>query len=138
MCIRDRLLAQSGQRPVLDLIGQRQRPEEVAHVVSQYEECQPDLIGHELVTRQPGPVQGVFAFLYPLLRRASAIVKADYPLGRIVQVGDDEAHSGKQLSLVPLYLGHHSSGYISALGLVDEVVIGDDGCLLYTSDAADE
>ena len=59
--------------------------------------------------------------------RCSAIVEADSPLRWITEVGDDEAHSGKQLSLVPLYRGHHSSGYIPALGLVDEVVIGDDG-----------
>ena len=31
----------------------------------------PDLIGHELVAGQPRPVQGVLAFFYPLLRRAS-------------------------------------------------------------------
>jgi len=59
--------------------------------------------------------------------RASAIVKADYPFGRIVQVCDYEAHSGEQLSMVPLHLRYHSSRNIPTLGLVDEVVIGDEG-----------
>ena len=59
--------------------------------------------------------------------RASVIVKADYPFVRIVQVGDDEAHSGEQLSIVPLHLRDHSSRNIPILGLVDKVVIGDEG-----------
>src|SRR5918996_241282 len=90
---------------------------------------EPHLVGYELVTGQPGPVQGVFAFFYPLFRRVSAIVKADYPYGWIAEVGHDVAHPGEQLSLMPLHLGHHSSGNIPALGLTDEVMIGDDGPL---------
>ena len=58
---------------------------------------------------------------------ASAIVKADYPDVWIAQIGDDEAHSGKQFSLVPLHLRDHSPSNVPALGLVDEVMIGDDG-----------
>ena len=42
------------------------------------------------------------------------------------RLSDDEAHSGEQLSLVPLHLGHHSSGYSPALGPVSEVMVGDD------------
>ena len=34
---------------------------------------------------KPGPVQGVLALLDPLLRRATAIVKADYPFGWIAR-----------------------------------------------------
>ena len=44
-------------------------------------------------SEKPGPVQGVFAFFYPLLRRGTAIVKADYPFGWIAQVGHDETDS---------------------------------------------
>ncbi|SVE57973.1 uncharacterized protein METZ01_LOCUS510827, partial [marine metagenome] len=43
------------------------------------------------------------------------------------QVGHDETNPGKQFSLVPLHLGHHSSGNIPTLGLVDGVMIRDDG-----------
>ena len=46
---------------------------------------------------------------------------------RLAQIGDDEAHSGKQFSLVPLHLRDHSPSNVPALGLVDEVMIGDDG-----------
>ena len=35
----------------------------------------------KLVAGKPGPVQGVLALLDPLLRRATAIVKADYSFG---------------------------------------------------------
>ena len=97
----------TGQRPVLHRLRQHQPSQEVTQVISQYEQLQPDLIGHELVAGQPRPVQGVLAFFYPLLRGASAIVKADYPDVWIAQIGDDEAHSGKQFSLVPLHLRDH-------------------------------
>ena len=48
----------AGQRPVLHRLWQDKSSQEVAQVVSQYEQLQPDLIGHELVAGQPGPVQG--------------------------------------------------------------------------------
>ena len=50
-----------------------------------------------------------------------------YPDVWMAQIGDDEAHSGKQFSLVPLHLRDHSPSNVPALGLVDEVMIGDDG-----------
>src|ERR671915_1437125 len=123
----DQLGLKTGQRPMLHRLRQGQPAQEVAQVVSQYEQREPYLVGNELVTGQPGPVQGVLAFFYPLLCSAPAIVEADYPYGWIAQVGDDEADSGKQFSLMPLHLGYHPSGNIPTLGLVGEVVIRDDG-----------
>ena len=117
----------TGQRPVLHRLRQHQPSQEVTQVIGHDEQPQPDLIGHELVAGQPRPVQGVLSLFYPLLRRASAVVEADYPYSWITEVGNYEAHSGKQFSLVPLHLGHHPSGYIPALGLVSEIVIRDDG-----------
>ncbi len=40
----DQLLAQRGQRPVLNLLRQRERPEEVAEVISERMELKPDRI----------------------------------------------------------------------------------------------
>ena len=42
-----------------------------------------------------GTFDGVLALLDPLLRRATAIVKADYSFGWIAQVGHDETNPGK-------------------------------------------
>ncbi len=76
--------------------------------------------------RQVGAVQGVLALLDPLLRRATAIVKADYAFWRVAQVGHDETNPGEQLATMPLYLGHHSPGQVPTLSLVGKVVVGDD------------
>ena len=91
-------------------LRQGQPSQKVAQVVSQYEQCEPHLVGHEFVAGKPGPVQGVLALLDPLLRRATAIVEADYAFGWLAQVGHDETNPGEQLPLVPLHLGHHSPG----------------------------
>ena len=50
----DQLLAQRGQRPVLHAGGQRQAAEDVAQVVRQREQLQPDLVVVEIVARQGG------------------------------------------------------------------------------------
>ena len=87
------------------------------------------LISHELMAREPSPIEGVFPLFNPLLCCASAIVEADYSLRWIAQVGYDEAYSWEQFSLMPLHLGHYSSRNIPTLGLINEVVIRDDGLL---------
>ena len=81
------------------------------------------------MAREPSPIEGVFPLFNPLLCCASAIVEADYSLRWIAQVGYDEAYSWEQFSLMPLHLGHHSSRNIPTLGLINEVVIRDDGLL---------
>ncbi len=68
----------------------------------------------------------VRAFLDPLLRRATAIVEADYAFGWIAQVGHDETNPGEQLPLVPLHFSHYSPGQVPTLGLIGKVVVGDD------------
>ena len=91
----DHLGLNTRQRPVIHRLRQGQPAQEVAQVVGQYEQCEPDLVGYELVAGQPGPVQGLFTFLDPLLRRAATVVEMHYPFGWVPQVGDDEAHPGK-------------------------------------------
>ncbi len=66
----DELLPERRQRPVFDLIGQGQRPQEVGHVVSQHVWLETNLVVPEAVAGQPRPVDGVLALLDVLLRRA--------------------------------------------------------------------
>ena len=66
------------QRPALYGLRQSQPSEKVAQIVGQDEQPQPHLVSHELVTREPSPIEGVLPFLDPLLRCASAIVEVDY------------------------------------------------------------
>ncbi len=47
----DQLLAQSGQRPMLDLLRQRQCAQEVAEIISERMKLEPDRIVAEAVTR---------------------------------------------------------------------------------------
>ena len=85
------------------------------------------MIGNELVTREPSPIEGVLPLLDPLLCCTPAVVELRNPFHRVAEVCDDEAYSRDQLSLVPLYFGYYSPRNIPTLGLVGEVVIGDDG-----------
>jgi len=62
-----------------DFPGQRQPTEEVAQIVGQTEQLQPNLIVNKVMTGQPRPAQGVFAFLDPLFSSAPLIVKPNYP-----------------------------------------------------------
>ncbi len=50
-CDLDQLLAQRGQRPVLNLLRQRERPEEVTEVISERMELKSDRIVAEAVER---------------------------------------------------------------------------------------
>ena len=49
----DQLLPQRGQRPVLDLLGQCQRPHEVGQIVGQGVKLEPNGSVAELAARQP-------------------------------------------------------------------------------------
>ena len=71
-------------------LWQSQPSHEVAQAVGQYKQPQPHLVSNEPVTREPRPVQGVFAFLDPLLGRAPPVVLVGYAYRWQAQVGDDE------------------------------------------------
>ncbi len=46
------------------------------------------------------------------LRRAALIVNADDPARLHRQVGDNEAHAGKQLTQMPYHLGDDTTGFV--------------------------
>src|SRR5215813_13334941 len=77
-------------------------------------------VGGEGATGQPGPFDRALAFLDPLLRRATLVVKADNALGRPRQVGHDEADSWVKLFRMPLDLGYDTAGLLPALRLIAE------------------
>jgi hypothetical protein len=57
------LFPQRGQRPVLHLLRQGQRPHEVGEIAGQGVKLQPDGVVAELAARQSGPFDRVLAFL---------------------------------------------------------------------------
>jgi len=87
----DQLLPQRGQRPVLDLLRQRQCSQEVAKIISERMELKPDRIVAEAVAREAGPVDRILAFLDVLLGCAPALVELRYPrlIKGIAQLGSD-------------------------------------------------
>jgi hypothetical protein len=87
-------------------------------------QLQPHGVGVETTTRQPRPDEGVLALLDPLLGGAAAIVKSDDPLGRAVEIGNDEADPRIELARMPLDLGDDTAGLRPALRLVAEAGIG--------------
>ena len=116
----DELLAQAGQRPRLRRLRHRQRAHEVAEVVGERMELEADGVGGEGATGQPGPFDRAFAFLDPLLRRATLVVEADDALGGPRQVGHDKADTRVKLGGVPFDLGYDTAGLLPALRLIAE------------------
>ena len=74
----------------------------------------------ELAARQACPLDGVFAFLDPLLGRAALIVECDDPLGGSAQVGYNEPDARVQLTRMPLDLGNDAAGFVPGRGLIAE------------------
>ena len=64
-----------GQRPLLDLLRQRQRAQEVGEVVGKGVELEPHGVVAEGVAGQPRPAQRVLALADPLLGGAAAVVE---------------------------------------------------------------
>jgi hypothetical protein len=73
----EQALLEARERPILDGDRQDEPAEEVAEVVGDDAEEQPDLVGPEAVTRQPGPVGGRLALLDPPLGGAPLVIEAD-------------------------------------------------------------
>jgi len=86
-------LLQARQRPALNGPGESEPAQEIPEVVGDDPQEQPDLIGPEAVTGEPGPVRGLLAFLDPLLRRSALVVEVDDGPVRPSQGRDDEADS---------------------------------------------
>ncbi len=77
----DQPLPECRQRPVLDLLRQRQCAQEVAEVISERMELKPNRIVAETMAGKACPVDGVFALLDVLLGRAATIVEPGDALG---------------------------------------------------------
>src|ERR687892_29363 len=61
---------------------------------------------------KPCPVERVFPFLDPLLCSAPPVVEPGHSLGWVIQVCDDEAPAGQQLTPVPFHLGLQELVYL--------------------------
>ncbi len=86
-------VAQRGERPVLDLLGQRQGAQEVGEVVGQRVQLQPHSVGGEPHAGQPRPGNRGLAFLDVQIHRAALVVEGVHPLGRAAHVGHDEPYT---------------------------------------------
>jgi hypothetical protein len=91
----DQLELQARQRPVRHRLGQVDAAQEGGQIIGQCVQLQPHLVVAEPFARQPGPAEGVIAFLDMLLGGAALVIEPHHPLGLHGQVGDDEAHTGK-------------------------------------------
>ena len=104
---------------------------------------QPDGVVVEPAARQPGPLDGVLAFLDVLFRRAALIVKGDDALSTAREVGHDKADARVQLTWMPLDLGDDPTGLrpsgspIAEAGVIPAHVLGRsaDGALEQMADA---
>ena len=107
-----------------------QRPGEIPKRLTVWFNCEDHAAVREVLdrlgTRQVGAVQGILAFLDPLLSSTAAIVEMHYAFGASRHIGDDEAHPREQLFLAPLHLGYHPPGAVPTPRLVPEVVVPDD------------
>src|SRR5258707_11050949 len=70
-------LLETREGPALNGDGQDEPTQQIAEVVGDDPEQEPDLVGPEPVTGQPGPVGGFLALLDPLLGRPALVVEAD-------------------------------------------------------------
>ncbi len=59
----DQLLSECRQRPVLGLLRQSQRAQEVAEIVGKRVQLEPNLVVAVAMARKPRPVDGVLALL---------------------------------------------------------------------------
>ena len=58
-----------------------------------------------------------------LLSGAALVVEPHHPVRLHRQVGDNEAHAGKQLARMPLDLGDHAAWFVPALRLILEILV---------------
>jgi hypothetical protein len=111
------------QRPALDGRGQDEPAQQIAEVVGDDAEEQPDLVRPEAVTGEAGPMGRFFALLDPLLRRPALVIEAnDRPI-RPGQGGHDEADARKEFPEVMLDLGGHASRAVPGRRLILEAQI---------------
>jgi hypothetical protein len=130
----DQLLAQGGERSLLDLLRQRQRAQKVGEIVGERVQLEAYSVVPEGMAGEPRPAERVLALFDPLLSRPTAVIELDHsPVGS-TKVGHDEADAAIKPTLVPLGLGDHPTGSGPALGLVVEAGVGHDRLLGWSTD----
>ena len=72
---------------------------------------------------KPRPVQCILAFLDLLLGCATLVVELDHIAGFPPKIRDDEVHSWKKLSRMPLDLGDYSASHVPTGCLIPKTVI---------------
>ena len=103
---------------MFDSSGKDQTSQKSAQVVGQNKQSQPHLIRDKMLAGQPRPVQGILAFLDPLLGRAATVVKVNHPWGSCAPIGQDETDSRKEFAAKPSPLGSAISCPLYALYLL--------------------
>ena len=102
-------------------------PSQAVNPRGQDKQGQPHLIRDKALAGQPGPVQGILAFLDPLLGRATSIVKVNQPGGLRAHIGHDETDSRKEFAAMPLHLGNDPTRPVPTGGWIAEIGKPDDG-----------
>ncbi len=128
----NQLLTERSERPFLHRPGQYQSPQKITKVVSQSKELKSDLIIHKIMAGKPCPIQHVFAFLNPLLGRASLVTEL-HDIARFPpKVRDYEVDSWKELPRMPLDLGDDSASDLPTGCLIPKAMIPDNRLLWWT------
>ena len=76
----DQRVAKRSRGPMLDLLRQRQRAQEVAEIVSECMRLQANRIAAKAVARQTCPVDRVLALFDVLLCRATTVINPHFPI----------------------------------------------------------
>src|SRR5215468_10420436 len=141
-------LLETRQRPTLNGRGQHEPSQQIAKIVGDHPEEQPDLVGPEAVAREARPMGGFLALLLnPLLGRPALIVEADdgsvrpgQTTARFVPVkgGHDEGHPREEFPEVVLDLGDHPPRSVPRRGLILEASIPDQRSVTRPTPGSDE
>src|ERR1035441_5582491 len=101
-------LLQAGQRPRSDSLRQHEPPPQVAQVVCDHAEPQPNFVGPESMAAQPRHFHRLLPLFDPLLGRPSLVVEPYHRPVRRLQIGHDEPDAREQLPGMMLDLRYHS------------------------------
>ena len=111
--------------PTLGGDGQAEPSQQIAKIVGNHPEVEPDLVGPEVVAGEARPMGGFLALLDPFLGRPALIVETDDVAVRPGQGGHDEAHLREEFPEVVLDLGDHPLRSVPRRGLILEASIPD-------------
>ena len=99
---------EAGERPALDLLGRRQRPQEVRQIVGKSVKAETSGVCREAHAGEPRPFERILALLDVLLGCAPVVVEGQHPFIGQAAIGDDETNGRKQLARMEFHLGHNT------------------------------